>query len=174
MLQNCSKIYEMKRNGFTLLEIILIIILLSLLSITFLIKWSGFEEIKLSSAISKLASDIAYAQHLAITTQLYHGISFDLANERYYLFRIEDGSLSTIEDPYNPKKDFVVEYNTEELQGVTLESISIKDTQLIFNWKGTPCNITGEELDDDVTITLACKGKTKTLTITAQTGKIVW
>ncbi|MGE4357829.1 MAG: prepilin-type N-terminal cleavage/methylation domain-containing protein [Candidatus Omnitrophota bacterium] len=166
----------MKKRGFTLIEIVLVIALIAILSITMAVKWTGFEEAKLTSAVSKLAADIAYAQQLAITTQLFHGLSFDTTNEKYSLFRIEaDGTPTTIEDPYRRGEAFVVEYPLGELQGVTLQSVNIEGgDQLLFNWQGTPCDSSGTELTSDATITLECKGNTKTLTVVAETGKVTW
>ncbi|MCM8778347.1 MAG: hypothetical protein NC898_03785 [Candidatus Omnitrophica bacterium] len=162
----------MKRNGFTLMGIILVIILLGILGITFTIKFSGFAEVKLSSAISKLASDIAYAQQLSLTTQLYHGISFDTVNEKYSLFCETTDNL--IKDPYTGE-DFIVDYTKGEFQGVNLHSVNIDGgREILFNWEGIPCNSAKTKIIIEATITLEYEGRTKTLSVVAETGKVNW
>ncbi|MCM8784371.1 MAG: prepilin-type N-terminal cleavage/methylation domain-containing protein [Candidatus Omnitrophica bacterium] len=165
----------MKNSGFTLMEIVLVIVLVGILGITFAVKYSGFEETKLSSAASKLAADIAYAQQLAITTQLYHGISFDSNAEEYYLFRIEtNNTQTTIKNP-STGEDFVVEYDFGELQGINLQTVNIGGgTEIIFDWQGIPYDNSKTALTSDATITLEYRGRTKTLTVIAGTGKVSW
>lgn len=161
-------------KAFTIYELVLVITILLILAVSVAVKVVSFDEIKLSSAASKLAADISYCQQLAITKQIFHGISFDTTHNQYFLF--ENSPATKIKDPYNRAQDFIVAYNNiEELNGVSINAVNLNSTsQLRFDGLGIPYDANQNALNTDGSITLRMGANSKTITITPQTGKITW
>jgi len=161
-------------KGFTIYELVIVIVLLLILSVAVAVKVISFDEIKLSSAASKLASDITYCQQLAVTKQIFHGISFDIPNNQYFLY--QNSPATKIKDPYNRSQDFIVSYDTiSELTGVVLNTVNINSTAgLIFDGLGIPYDANQNVLGSSGTIVLKIGTNSKTITITPQTGKVSW
>ena len=164
----------MKIRGVTLFELVIVIVILAILSISLAVKMITFNDIKLSSAAGKLAADISYAQQLAITTQVFHGAYLETANNQYFVFR--DTTSTKVKDPYNRANDLIVNYNTAtELNGVTIYAVNINSSAgVTFDGAGTPYDANKNILGSNGTITLKCGTSSKTVTITANTGKIIW
>ncbi len=154
----------MRKKGYTLLELIIVLVLLAILSVAATVKMVNFDSIRLSSAASKLAADIAYAQQLAVTTQMPHGVSFVTGTNSYY--SVIDHNSNAVEDPANRGSDLIVNYSSiPDLKDVDITGAST--TPVWFDWQGTPSS--------NVTVTLGCGTETpKTITITADTGKVIW
>ncbi|MCM8765743.1 MAG: hypothetical protein NC920_02710 [Candidatus Omnitrophica bacterium] len=161
-------------KGITLIELVIVMMLLLVLSIIAGVKVISFDEIKLSSAASKLASDISYCQQLAITTQIPHGLSFDVTNNQYFLF--ETSPATKIKDPFNRAQDFIVDYdNIDELSNIVINSVNINSThELWFDGLGIPYDANQNPLSSNGTIVLKIKGNSKAITIIPQTGKVNW
>ena len=92
----------LSKNGFTFIELLIIIIILGLLTVITIPAFRHYKPvIELSSSARDLASDIRYSQQLAITEQINHGIYFSVATDVYQITKygateeiIEEKSLS--------------------------------------------------------------------------------
>ena len=175
-------------DGFTLTEVIIIVVILSVLAGVMFIKSTDFYTIKLDSAARKLASDMRFAQQLAMTRQVRNGVVFNLtvacppavATHTYTVFE-EKGACPTVDTPArNPAGggNLTVDYNTDaQFKGVTITGPSfcvgaVCTETLEFNAEGAATDAAGTQLNSG-SVTLNYPGATsKTITVTPSTGKI--
>lgn len=175
-------------KGFTFYEVVLILVITAVLAFTVFIKSPDFYTIKLDSAARKLASDIRFAQQLAMTRQVRNGVVFNLtvacppavATHTYTVFE-EKGVCPTVDTPArNPAGggNLTVDYNTDaQFKGVTITSPSFCvgatcTETLEFNAEGAATDAAGTQLNSG-SVTLNYPGATsKTITVTPSTGKI--
>lgn len=66
----------MKRSGFTLIELVMVIVLISIIAVYVAPKLSNISSTKAASFASKLRADIRYAQDLAMTRNLRSRVIF--------------------------------------------------------------------------------------------------
>lgn len=84
--------YSDKKNGFTILEMILTIVVIAILAAYAYPKFSTGADIRLSVTFDKLKSDMYYAQELAMTTRTNCGI-FIVNAGTYRIYK--DGDTAT-------------------------------------------------------------------------------
>lgn len=65
------------QRGFTLIELVMVLLLLAILAAVAIPRFSGYGSIKQGNAVVKIASDIRYAQNRATTTQQRHRMNFN-------------------------------------------------------------------------------------------------
>lgn len=172
------------KDGFTLLEMILIIVIVAILGAVITLNLSGLSTVKLNNAVNKVVGDLRYAQQLSITTQSRHGLTIEAAGDSYSV-HIHTGGAGLcggepcIKDPTHLGQDFIVNFDTYQ-QG------QLKDVRFVtatpfcggsvmeFNSIGTPTDTVGTVLACASTITLAHSGTTKTITISPSTGNLAY
>lgn len=167
-----------EEKGFTLIELVLLIIMLGIMGLVISISISDINSTKLNSAARRLASDIRYAQQLAMTKQIRHGIVFTVPNT-YTVIQENDPNPDT--PARNPAGggNLIVDYNSDpQLQGVTISAPSfcvgaICTQTLEFNSLGVPTDAAGTPLTSGSVI-LSYSGNSKTLTVIPNTGKLTY
>lgn len=104
-----------------LLVVLGIIALLSTISIPYLRKYQ--PNLKLNAVARDLTTDLRYAQQLTVTEQKVHLVSFDLANDKYHILKI-DTATTTVK---------TVNLDSE----VSFKQITdLTDDQVVFNFYG--------------------------------------
>lgn len=195
-----DQIYGQRERGFTLIELILVIIVLAILGAVVSIGINSLSTIRLNNAVGKVVADLRYAQQMAATTRSRHGITIDPALQQQYSVRADcgidgvcgnaDDTAQTagvdtlIQDPTNLGNTFVVNFGTYQqgqLAGVQFNSLTpfcpagcgACQATLEFNGRGAPTDTGGVEWPCDVTVVLTHSGAAdQTITITANTGKV--
>ncbi|MBI4126796.1 MAG: prepilin-type N-terminal cleavage/methylation domain-containing protein [Deltaproteobacteria bacterium] len=153
----------MKNQGFTLVELVLTIVLVSILSVVAVSQFS-LDTTRLDLAEDKLVGDIQYAKRLAMTKGITHGIFFEPAFERYTVF---EGTVATpLPDPADRSQNFIIDYTTESsFEGVTMTSANFSGSStLTFNGEGAPV--------DAGNVVIAFGAQSRTMTVTPNTGKV--
>ena len=167
----------MKREkGITVVELIIVLIAIGVLSAIIIPQFKTYSTFKLNGAVQRLVSHLRYAQQEAITTQVSHQVDFDLSNDAYsvkidrsdYLNLdseaqknyIDDGTNAWLKDAHSGKKIDI------DLDNISLDTTTV--TQVEFNSLGVAV-LTGS---GDKEVVLNYKGNSKTITITAATGRI--
>lgn len=155
-------------KGFTLIELVFLIIILGIISVVISISIGDINSTKLNSAARRLASDIRYAQQLSLTKQVRHGVIFT-ANS-YTVFENDN----TADPARNPQggADFVISFTTGEFAGIAI-STSLPGSVVKFESNGRPLDGTNAALTGATNqVTLTYSGSPKSLTITPETGKL--
>jgi len=164
---------NMPKKGFTLIELIMILLILGILStviVTGLV--SSLNTAKIEAAKFKLKSDIIYAQGLAITQQLNHGVIFDTGLETYSVYK--ETTANIVNNPLTGVP-FIVNYNTDpDLKGINLVSANFGSpttNRVEFNNLGIPSdgNVT---LSVNGSVSISYSGLDGTVAVTKNTGMV--
>lgn len=130
--------------AFTLIEIMVIVVILSIAALIAIPVFSGAGEMQLRAAADKLAADMEYAKSLAVTTQRNHKVIFNTNTESY---EIRDASNNLVTDPVK-KGSFIVTYPSEgRLNKVGVRQVDFNGTATVqFNYTGAPLDANGNAL----------------------------
>ena len=149
-------------QGFTLLELVTVIILISILSLVLIIQWPG-DSVSLSAQADQLVGDIRYTQSLALTRNQRYRINF--AANRYWITN-RDGTVP-VPHPMNGATTIFL------ASGVSLASTQ---TFLVFDENSAPYTnalIPGTALASDAVITLSAGGNVRAVRISPETGRTI-
>jgi len=166
------------KNGFTLIETIIVMVLVAILAAVVVIR-NPFDSIKLDSAARKVAADIRYVQKLAISNQTRAGMEFN--TNGYNVYRDMTGPYLSATSPgdscsTNTFNNFVVNFTQprcSNYNGVTITT-TLPLSIVKFDSLGTPYDGNNSLLvAGSNTIKLSHSGVTdQTITIEAGTGRV--
>ncbi|MEW5757266.1 MAG: GspH/FimT family pseudopilin, partial [Pseudomonadota bacterium] len=145
--------------GFTLVELVTVLLIVSVISVTAVVSWPG-EGISLSAQADQLLGDIRYAQSLAMHRGQRYRINF--AGDRYWL---SDESGSTV-------YAHPVVGSTNVMLGSGI-SLSSTNGSLIFNTAGVPYSSTSTPLATIAVLTLSAGGESVSVRVSPGTGRVI-
>ncbi len=159
-------------NGFTLTELIVILSIVGILAWLAYPKVVAMDEIKLDAAARRLAADLRYAQSLAISRRVIHGVLFEPSLERYMVFAPQPGT--PVADPADRSRTLTVDYGSRsEFQGVLIQSATFGSTPGVkFDYFGVPRDTSGVDLASAGRVILTYRGFTDTVDVAPQTGVV--
>jgi len=129
---------------------------------------------RLDSAAAKLISDIRLAREMAMTYNIWYGITFAATPTDQYQVYSTDGSTDTIiSDPSNPQNSLSILIQSE-FSGVSMTSVTFDGgNKLEFNPDGVPyLDYNGLTLSAVGNIVLASGSKNKLVTVQPITGAL--
>ena len=156
------------QHGFTLIELIMIIVILGILSATIYARWPvGMEE---AAAVKEFKRAVRYAQHKAMTRRYYEitpgkawGIA--IAANRYTLRRADGSELAETE--------YVNRCLNNDCNTNIIPAAPSVNTFVYFNALGEPINTAnGLPLAADTTFTITADGGGTTVIIRQRTGYV--
>lgn len=170
-------------KGFTLIELVLVIVVVAILAAVVSLSIGNIETIRLNNAAGKVVADLRYAQQLATTTRLRHGLTLNSLQQ--YTVQVNGAPDTPIKDPTNLGQNFVVDFDTYQqgqLSGVRFNSTNPFCTGppgcatcgsvIEFDGLGAPTDTAGIALCS-ATITLTKSGAAnQTIAIEVNTGKV--
>jgi type II secretory pathway pseudopilin PulG len=157
------------KKSYTIIELIMVIVIVGILAASSIPRFQSFYYIKLNGAMKKVASDIRYAQQLAISRHESYNIIFNTATEAYEIRRVSDNSYAT--NPFS-RGNFIVNFTSDpQYNGIKIDSTSFGGT-LQFDWQGIPRNGAGTALSAEGSVAFSYQGNAMTINITPNTGRV--
>lgn len=129
-------------RAFTTIEFIMVMVIIGFFASIVLPAFStAYDTFKIEGAYRQLMQDLRYAQQLAISQQVRHGISVDPDTESYCIYRRNPSTnaLETVKDPATQKL-LTVSYLTGKFAGIELVSTTYNfpTERIEFNSLGEP------------------------------------
>jgi len=158
--------------GFTLIELVIVITIISILAWVALPKITATGEIKLDAAARRVAADLRYAQNRSIGTRVVHGLLFEPALSRYTVYA--PTPASPVMDPADRAKTLRVDFTSRmEYKGVAIASASFGGTKgVTFDFFGVPRDSAGTDLAATGRVILSYQGLSDTVDVSPGTGKV--
>jgi len=164
--------YELRgvSSGFTLIELIIVIVIISIAALTAIPMISSAASVQIRSAANMLTADLEYAKSMSISRAQYFSVVFDKNTESY---RIEDQNGIVIPHPVKKGFGYVIDFqNDGRLNKVDIVNADFDTTSKVkFDYLGSPYNGNGTPLNSGV-ISLQAGGTTTIVTVEAVTGFI--
>ncbi|MFH1428903.1 MAG: type II secretion system protein [Candidatus Margulisiibacteriota bacterium] len=158
------------KNGFTLIELIVVMVIISILATVAIVKYPVTSNRDLVNARSRLMKDIRIAQTAAISQKFFCGVKFDLVANKYWLYTGNHAYSNIITDPTNQQQYIV------DLSGygsVKLHVTDLAGEMVQFNQKGVPFDEGGKlTTEKSVTLIDAKSGNTTQIFVLPGTGLV--
>ena len=154
--------------GFTLIELIMVLVIVGILSAITIPRFDSFFAIKLDGATKKLVSDIRYTQQLAISRHTNSRIVFNAAKDSYVAEKeVPRGSANWVNatDPFT-RANLSVNFSTHsKYRGIDIQSPVFGGGSVLgFNWQGMP--------QFGGSVILFYRGKSRTISVEPNTGMV--
>ena len=158
------------RNGFTLIEIIIVVVILSIAAMAAIPMMSSASSVQIRSAANLIAADLEYAKSMAISRGQNYIVKFDADNDSYGIYK--DGETDPIQHPIKKGFDYVMDFSSDKRLGkVVITNIDFVDSngnssnEVEFDCLGSPTGNGGS-------VTISADGMTATITVEPVTGYI--
>jgi MSHA pilin protein MshC len=165
--EDLRKMKLILRKGFTLVEMVMVLVLIGILAAYAIPRFDGFYSIKLDGNMKKIISDIRYCQQMAVSRHANTRIVFDPSADTY---RAEEqpggaGIWSGIKDPFT-RADLVMNYRSDpQYKGIDIVSANFNSSNvLLFDWQGA--SLSGGN------VVFNYLGNIRTLVVANNTGKV--
>lgn len=160
-----AEIKSVKHNnrfGFTLIEIIIVVVILSIAALTAIPMMSSASSVQIRSAANLIAADLEYAKSMAISRGQYYYV---VINEGTNGYQIEDQSHAVIQHPVKKGFSYIMNFPSDKrLSKVDITNVTFPSGTVRFDCLGSP--------DNGGTITLNSNGTAATINVEPVTGYI--
>lgn len=131
-----------RNNGFTLIEIIMVVVILGIAAMIAVPMLSSAADMKVRAAANRIAADLDYAKGMAVTHQKGYAVVFDPANESYDI-RVEPyGTDDIITNPVRPGSLYVVSFPSDSnMSQVKIDTVAFNSSAnhtIMFDYLGSP------------------------------------
>lgn len=157
-------------RGFTLVELIVAMLLISILAVAMWPRAPSRESLTLQARADQLASDIRYAQTLSMTSGQRHCLLFDpVAGPPYSGYRLRSGltCATVVAHPAGLSEPFPL-----CTSGTCANTAAFPNDYVQFDGLGVPYTDSATTLGANAVITIADDGS-KSVTITPGTGRVI-
>ena len=156
------------KNGFTLVEIIVVVIILAIAAVIAVPMISSGADMQVRAAANMISADMEYAKSMAITHQKNYSVVFDTANNSYQVHD-PDGIIA---HPMKSSSTFEVDFGSDSrLNQVDISSADFDSASTItFDYLGSP--LSGVTPLNSGQVVLQAGNFTMTITVEPITGYI--
>jgi len=165
--------HETGRSAFTLIEIIVVMVILSIVALLAVPMLSSAADTQVRAAANMIAADLEYAKSMAIGRQQNYSVVFDVSNDSY---QICDSGGTVIAHPVKVGFTFVIDFpGDSRLNRVDIAVADFDASQTItFDYLGSPYSAAGTANPlNNGQITLAAGNFTMIITVQPVTGYII-
>ena len=150
------------KSGFTLIELIIVIVIISILSIGTIKYWPG--SVSLNAEAYQLANEINYTQSLAFSKGKRYRLNLTSIS-----YSITDINGNVVPDPVKNTN------STSFSSGITATWSNLPNALIAFDSNGNPYtnNTATTLLATTAVITLTQNGANKNISISPQTGRVI-
>lgn len=166
---------RIRHGGFTLIELVLIIGLISILSVAVYASFPDVGAIKVETAAHKISQDITFARRLARNRNGIYGVSFDAGADTYRVYWYDPATNTEIPviDPLTRGSMTVNLRTFPGLEGVDIQNPSFGGTVGVrFPPQGIPQNGNGVNLSVAGSVQLAVGSATHRVSVQPRTGEV--
>ena len=123
-------------GGFTLIELLVVVVIMAIAGAMVVPMMVGLGGMEAMSAARMIATDLEYAQNVAITSQTAVTVTFDPAAESYEL----TNASGVLKHPMRKSNDYVVDFRSQdEFEQVDIVSANFEGLQSVsFDELGSP------------------------------------
>ena len=129
-------------GGFTLIEIIIVVVIIGIAAMIAVPMFSGAADLQVRAAANRIAADLDYAKGLAVTHQTGYAVVFDTANESYDIRKSPYGTDDIIADPVRSTQDYIIDFSTDSnfsrVNIATAAFDSASEHSVTFDYLGSP------------------------------------
>ncbi len=164
-----------KHHGFTLIELVLTLSLLSILGVSAITAMVNVGTMKADVAAQKLVADLSYARELARSHNAIHGVSFNAAADTYtvYQFDPNTGLETAVTSPHTETPMLINFATAPGLTGVDIQDPNFGGgSNIRFAPIGTPQLPGGAALVAAGTVVLSQGGRARTVSVQPNTGEV--
>jgi MSHA pilin protein MshC len=150
-----------KDKGFTLIEVIAVLVLIAIISAVVISRGMDTEAVKVQAEVDTLKAHLRYSQYLAMNDISPVKWGIQISGQSYTLVRNSSGDGSTFDSPYSFPGD---SGSTHGIAPFTATAVNI-----LFDEWGTPYNSSAKLAAD---ATVALNPGSQSITIKPETGFI--
>jgi len=155
---------RVKENGFTLIELVAVIVLVGILAF-FFSSYPPEQTIEINGQAEQLAGDIRFAQSLSMTHGTRYCIFFNTAQSQY---QFRNSSCTTaVAHPATGSTAYIT------LSNVTMALSNLSSSYIEFDTRGKPYTFTASASNATVTLTSTSSGTTRSISISPETGRVL-
>lgn len=161
-----SKARAKTMQGFTLMELGIVLVLVSILATFAVSFWPG-NATSVDGQAQRIASDLRYTQNLAMNRGSRYYLIINIGANSYQIINQSTGTAIV-----NPSSGSTT---TTLANGVSFSATNLPNSLVAFDGQGnayTSTAIPGTAITDDGSISVTGSGTTKIIWITAFTGRI--
>jgi len=165
--EDVRKMKVVLRKGFTLIEVVMVLVIVGILAALAIPRFDSFYSIKLDGSMKKVVSDIRYAQLTAVSRHGNCRIVFGPASDTYIAEEqlTLGGPWSGIKDPFT-KANLTMNFRTDpQYKGIDIVNANFNSSNILqFDWQGVP--------QAGGTATFNCQGNIRVVTVAQNTGRV--
>ncbi len=156
----------MNRKGFTLIELVMVLILIGIIAVVAIPKLSDITATNAGAFAKKLRADMRYAQDLAMTRNQRARVTFRTSPNGY------DITLggNPVTDPATGSP-FSITLNTGQYAGISISAVEFAGSYVEFNTLGVPFE-SGGMLAASKSVTVSGGSISQNVTVQPQTGAV--
>lgn len=126
-------------DGFTLLEVIVVVVILGIAALIAIPMFAGAADMQVRAASNRIAADLDYAKGLAITYQKPYSVVFNTGSESYEIVD-EDGD--PVDNPVRTGVPYTINFATDSnFSQVNIATVAFNSAMthtITFDYLGSP------------------------------------